>query len=168
MTRELALAIMIALGVLLLVGMTVSIIRRRATGRRIGPLPLPTDVPGESTASFAVLHVATTLASQPMERVWASPLAYRAKTLLDVRSGGVVLSLTGEGDMGLPAESITGCGRGSWTIDKAVDPEGLIVITWMHGGSEYDSYFRSVDQPAEDVLGAIGSILPPTTAKGSH
>ncbi len=167
MTRELALAIMIALGVLLLLGMTLSIMRRRATGRRIGPLPLPSDIPGEAMVSFNVLHVATTPARQPMERVWAAPLAYRAKTLFEVRSGGIVLSLTGEGAMGVPAESITGAGRGSWTIDKAVDPEGLIVVTWMHGGNEYDSYFRSVDQPAEDVLGAIDAILPPTT-KGSN
>ena len=168
MTRELALAIMIALGVLLLLGMTLSIVRRRAKGRSIGPLPTPRDVSGDTVVSFNVLHVATTLARQPMERVWAAPLAYRAKTVLGVRSGGVVLSLTGEGDMGLPAESITGWGRGSWTIDKAVDPEGLIVITWKHAGVEYDSYLRSVDQPAEDVLGAIDATLPPTTTKGSH
>lgn len=167
MTRELALAIMIALGVLLLMGMTFSIVKRRAQGRRISPLPLPSDIPGEVMAAFNVLHVATTPARRPMDRVWITPLAYRAKTLFEVRSGGVVMSLTGEGDMGLPAESLTGCGRGTWAIDKAVDPEGLIVITWSHAGVEYDSYFRSVDQPAEDVLGAIDAILPPTT-KGSN
>jgi hypothetical protein len=167
MTRELALAIMIALGVLLLLGMTLSIVKRRAQGRRIGPLPQPSDIPGDPVASFHVLHVATTLAHHPMERVWGSPLAYRAKTRLEVRTGGVVLSLTGEGDMGLPAESITGCGRGTWTIDKAVDPEGLVVVTWRHGGDEYDSYFRSVDQPAEHVLDAIDAILP-QTPKGSN
>lgn len=168
MTRELALAIMIALGVLLLLGMTLSILRRRSQGRLIGPFPRPGDVLGDTVGSFNVLHVATTVAHQPMERVWAAPLAYRAKTVLGVRSGGVVLSLTGEGDMGLPTESITGWGRGSWAIDKAVDPEGLIVLTWRHAGREYDSYFRSVDQPAEDVLGAIDATLPPTTKKGSH
>jgi len=167
MTRELALAIMIALGVLLLLGMTISIVTRRGKARSIGALPRPSDIPGEAVVSFNVLHVATTVAHKPMDRVWAAPLAYRAKTVLEVRSGGIVLSLTGEGDMGLPAESITGSGRGTWTIDKAVDPEGLVVVTWKHGGVEYDSYFRSVDQPAEDVLGAIGAILPPTT-KGSH
>ena len=167
MTRELALAIMIAVGVLLLLGMTLSIVRRRAQGRRMSPLPLPSDIPGDDQASFNVLHVATTPARKPMDRVWSAPLAYRAKTLLTTRSGGIVLSLTGEGEMGLPAESITGCGRGTWTIDKAVDPEGLIVITWSHAGGEYDSYFRSVDQPAEHVLGAIDAILPPTT-KGSN
>jgi hypothetical protein len=167
MTRELALAIMITVGVLLLLGMTLSIVRRQTAGKKLGPLPPSSDIVGVVTASFNVLHVATTRANQPMERMWTAPLAYRAKTLLVVRSGGVVLTLTGEGSVGLAAESITGCGRGSWTIDKAVDPEGLVVVTWKHGGNEYDSYFRSVDQPAEDVLGAIDAILPPTT-KGSH
>ncbi len=167
MTRELALAIMITLGVLLLLGMTMSIVKRRARGKGIGPFPQPTDISGDPEISFNVLHVATTPARTPMDRVWAAPLAYRAKTVLEVRSGGIVLTLTGEGEMGIPAESVTGTGRGTWTIDKAVDPEGLVVVTWMHGGTEYDTYFRSVDQPAEDVLGAIDAILPPTT-KGSN
>jgi hypothetical protein len=166
MTRELALAIMIALGVVLLFGMTLSIVRRRAQGNLLGPFPTPTDITGDVIISFNVLHVATTTARHPMDRVWASPVAYRAKTRLDVHTGGIVLRLTGEGDMGIPAESITGCGLGSWTIDKAVDPEGLVVVTWTHRGDEYDSYVRSVDQPAEDVLAAIGAILKPTE-KGS-
>lgn len=167
MTRELALAIMITLGVLLLIGMTLSIMKRRTRDLSIGQFPRATDIPGEVVSSFSVLHVATTHARAPMDRVWAQPLAYRAKTRIDTKPGGLVLSLTGEGDMGIPAESLTGSGRGSWTIDKAVDPEGLIVVTWTHGGHEYDSYFRSVDQPAEDVLRAIDAILPPTL-KGSH
>ena len=167
MTRELALAIMIALGVLLLVGMTVSIVRRRAKGRALGQLPTPQDVAGEVLSSFTVLHVATTTANNPMDRMWASPLAYRAKTQLDVCAGGLVLTLTGEGEMGIPIDSITGCGRGTWTIDKAVDPEGLVVVTWRHGTDQFDSYFRSVDQPAEDVLGAIEAIVPPSV-KGSN
>jgi len=167
MTREVALGIMIALGILLLVGMTYSIVKRRTRDQSIGQMPTPGDIAGDVLASFYVLHVATTQAKKPMERVWASPLAYRAKTRIDTKAGGLVLSLTGEGDMGIPTESITGCGRGSWTIDKAVDPDGLVVVTWKHGGAEYDSYFRSVDQPAEDVLDAIFAILPPQI-KGSH
>jgi len=167
MTREIALGIMIALGALLLLGMTISILRRQAQGRRIAPLPSPEDIRGDVVASFNVLHVATTPARDPMNRVWVSPLAYRAKARIDIRTGGIVLTLTGEGEMGLPAESITGCGRGSWAIDKAVDPEGLVVIAWTHGGNEYDSYFRSVDHLAEDILNALASILPPTS-KGSN
>jgi hypothetical protein len=167
MSRELALAIMIALGALLLVGMTLSIVRRRVRGRSMGPLPAAEDIAGDLIGRFNVLHVATTTAQNPMDRVWASPLAYRAKTRLDVHRGGIVLTLRGEGDMGIPVDSITGYGRGTWTIDKAVDPEGLIVVTWRQGSHELDSYFRSVDQPAEAVLEAIEAIHPPTT-KGSH
>lgn len=163
MTRELALAIMIALGVLLLVGMAVSILRRRRKGDGIGPLPPPQDVPGETVASFSVLYVATTVSNNPLERVWSNPLAYRAKAHINVRPGGLTLVLVGEGEVGITAESITGFGRGTWTIDKAVDPEGLIVVTWKHALAEYDSYFRSVDQPAEDILAAFDTVLPPTT-----
>jgi len=162
MTRELALGIMIALGVLLLVGMVASIVKRRSRGLVLGQLPLPGDIPGDIIGSFNVLYVATTAAENPLERIWATPLAYRAKARIDIRSGGLVLALTGEGDMGLPAESITGAGRGTWTIDKAVDPEGLIVITWRHAGQLYDSYFRSVDQPAHTVLDLISDIITPT------
>jgi hypothetical protein len=162
MTRELALAIMIGLGILLLIGMGLSIVKRRRTGTLIGSLPLPGDITGELIASFPVLYVATTQASNPLERVWATPLAYRAKARLDVRGGGIVLALTGEGDMGIPAESLTGVGRGTWTIDKAVDTDGLVVITWRHAGETYDSYFRSVDHPAEDVIDPITSIIIPT------
>jgi hypothetical protein len=160
MTRELALAIMIAFGILLLLGMTFSILRRKARARRLGPLPTASDVSGEILASFNVIHVATTVANTPMERVWANPLAYRAKTRIDIRSGGLTLALTGEGDLGIPRDSLSGCGRGTWTIDKAVDPDGLIVVTWTHANEEFDSYFRSVDHPTEDIVGAITATIP--------
>jgi hypothetical protein len=162
MTREWALAIMIALGVLLLIGMTLSILSRRQRGAALDPLPLPGDITGDVIASFTVLYVATTPSNNPLERVWASPLAYRAKARIDVRSGGLVFALTGEGDMGIPAESLTGVGRGTWTIDKAVDPEGLVVVTWRHAGKTYDSYFRSVDYRAQDVIDPITRIIIPT------
>lgn len=160
MTRELALAIMIALGILLLVGMTLSIYRRRKRDSAYGPFPGVSDVPGDVTISFRVVHIATTLAKQPMERVWASPLAYRANTVIEIRPGGLTLTLSGEGDLGIPGESISGAGLGTWTIDKAVDPGGLVVVTWRHGVVEFDSYFRAVDHTPGDVLSAIETILP--------
>jgi hypothetical protein len=162
MTREMALAIMIALGAVFLIGMTFSIVARRRKGALLGALPLPDVVTGETIASFQVLYVATTLANSPLERVWTTPLAYRAKARIEVRGGGIVLALTGEGEMGIPVGSLTGVGRGTWTIDKAVDTDGLVVVTWRHAGQTFDSYFRSVDHPAPDVIEPISSIMTPT------
>jgi hypothetical protein len=155
MTRELALVLIIAFGVLLLAGMVWSITRRRRRGSLLTPFPPASGVTGESLGVFGLLHVATTLAHTPLERVWTNPLAYRAKSTLEVTSGGLRITLRGEGDLGIPASDLLGAGRGTWTIDKAVDGDGLIVLTWRHEEVNYDSYFRSVDQPAEHVLEPI-------------
>jgi len=155
MTREFALVLIIAFGVLLLSGMLWSLIRRRRAGSLLTPFPPASEVTGESLGSFGLLHVATTLAHTPLERVWTNPLAYRAKSTLEVTTGGLRITLRGEGDVGIQASHLLGAGRGTWTIDKAVDGDGLIVVTWRHAGVDYDSYFRSVDQPAEHVLDSI-------------
>ena len=155
MTRERALIMIIAFGVLLLAGMAWSLNRRRQAGRMIPPFPPAQAVTGDSLGVFPLIHVATTVAEAPLERVWTNPLSYRARSTLEVTTGGLRLVLTGEGDIGIPASEILGAGRGTWTIDKAVDGDGLIVVTWHHAGANYDSYFRSVDQPAEDILNPI-------------
>lgn len=162
MTRELALGIMIALGVLALAGMTWSILSRRRKGDLLPAFPGAHILSGPEIAAFSVLHVATTMHNHPLERVWTAPLAYRAKTTLRLLRDGVLMELTGEGDVGIPADRIVGVSRATWTIDKAVDPEGLIVISWESGDTVFDTYLRSVDQPADTVLELMSTLIDHT------
>lgn len=159
MTRELALGIMIALGVLALAGMAWSIVSRRRRGDTRPAFPGASVVTGDVVASFAGLHAATTVHNTPLERVWTSPLAYRARSILRIHTDGLTVSLTGEGDLGIPRDALVGVARATWTIDKAVDPEGLIVVTWSHDGATYDSYFRCADHPADTVLAPISDLI---------
>lgn len=158
MTRELALGLMVALGILTLAAMVWSIAKRRRHGDAAVIFPGAEVVAGEVVAAFSVLHVATTPLNKPLERVWAKPLAYRAKTTVQVRPGGVSLILRGEGEVGIVASAIVAVSRATWTIDKAVDPDGLIVISWRHDDSVFDTYLRSVDQPADTVISTITSV----------
>jgi hypothetical protein len=158
-TRELGIIIMLVVMVLALAGAAWGFARRRKAGLRMPSVPAAELVNGEVTARFSLLHVATTLADLPLQRVWQNPLAFRAKTELEVCPDGLRLTLAGEGQMGLPASMMRGVSRATWTIDKAVDPEGLLVITWALGDTLVDSYFRSVDQPAEDVIAALQTPL---------
>jgi hypothetical protein len=162
MTREFALGMMIALGILALAGMAWSIVSRRRRGDSLRVFPPAEVVTGEILASFAVLHVATTIHNTPLERVWTSPLAYRARTTLRIHSDGLSLALRGEGDLGIVGPALVGVSRATWAIDKAVDPEGLIVVSWRHDGTLYDSYFRCADHPAEAVVSPISDLIEKT------
>lgn len=165
MTRELGIIIMLTLMVLALAGAACGFARRRRAGLQMSPVPAADLVTGEVIARFSLLHVATTLAELPLERVWQNPLAFRAQTQMEVRADGLRILLAGEGQMGLPASMIQGVARATWTIDKAVDPEGLLVITWALGDTLVDSYFRSVDQPVEDVIAVLQTPLTHQTAE---
>ncbi|BDZ38269.1 hypothetical protein [Microbacterium suwonense] len=78
MSRELAIAITIAIAVLILAAMVVGWRRRL---RRDSALTAPIGVPehAEVTGRYEILYVATTQHDQPLERLALKPLAYRAR-----------------------------------------------------------------------------------------
>lgn len=162
MTRELAAVIMLAALALLLV------LVWRGWRSRVGryrdlPDMLPaTALTGHPEKLFVLFYVATTEAGKPLDRVARSPLAFRAKTTLGTSPEGIVLQIPGESDVAISSNQLRGVGRATWTIDRVVDSDGLIFLRWRWGPLDVDSYFRSVDYPADDVVAAIESALPDT------
>jgi hypothetical protein len=49
-------------------------------------------------------------------------------------------------------------GLATWTIDRAVEPEGLMMVRWQLGEQEVESYFRIVDGDVRVVVDAISSL----------
>ena len=129
MTRELAITVMIALAVVVLLAMFFAWRRRL---RRDSGLTAPLGVPehAEVVRRDEVLYVSTTRHDQPLERLAVSPLTYRARGELAVTDRGVALCLDGSPTVFLASSRLVQVDRATVTIDRVVEPGGLIRISW--------------------------------------
>lgn len=114
------------------------------------------DTPTEqSLFDSAALYVATTLSGQPLERVAVGPLAYRAKATLSLFPSGLSVSIPGQRPFLISQESDIHAGVATWTIDRVVEPEGLVVVQWSLGPETVESYFRLVDGDSSHLISMI-------------
>jgi len=104
--------------------------RRTKRDEAMAAYPLPS-VHGEPLLATEVLYVATTPIGQPIERLAVQGLAFRGTAHLEVLPEGVMLRIAGEPANFLPADRISAAGEASYAIDRAVEPEGLVVISWI-------------------------------------
>lgn len=161
MTQELAAGLMIALAGLLL-GLAWWGWRNRQGRFRHLEGALVRTVPGSMPLlSFQGLYVATTLMNQPMDRVPVGPLSYRAKAQFAVHPEGVVVSAQGETPVLLSSAGGIEAGLATWTIDRVVEPEGLVMIRWNLGGTEVDSYLRIVETDTRPIIETVNSLRGP-------
>ncbi|AYF99104.1 PH-like domain-containing protein [Protaetiibacter intestinalis] len=137
--------------------------RRRQSALDVVAVP-PAEI-GEELGSERVLYSATTLAEQPLERIVVGGLGFRARGLMRIARGGVVLDLAGTAPAFIPLADIRGVGLASWTIDKGVDEDGLVFVRWELAGTLVDSYFRA-DDP--DRLLAVLTELSPSAAAAAR
>jgi hypothetical protein len=102
---------------------------------------VPTEL-GELLGEFSGLYLASTPLEEPLNRIAVRGLGFRARTTIEVFTAGLVFI----GDRFVPAATIDGIGRASYTIDRGVEPDGLTVVSWSLGDAHIDSYFR-LDDP---------------------
>jgi hypothetical protein len=112
-----------------------------------------------------VLYVATTKAGQPLERLAIRGLAFRARAELTLADEGVVLAVPGQDPIFLASAQLRSAQPATWTIDRVVESDGLIAISWRSGQTDVDSYLRVIDPPQHSrVLSTLSSLLPAPTA----
>ncbi len=123
--------------------------RRRTRDARLGAYPVPAAL-AAPVLEAEVLYVASTPEGEPFERLAVDGLAFRGAGRLEVFDAGVLLRIAGEPPSFIPAERITGVGAASHAIDRGVEAEGLVAITWQPLESEpgdaplrIDSYLRA-------------------------
>ncbi|GAB3387865.1 hypothetical protein GCM10027568_08070 [Humibacter soli] len=124
--------------------------RRRA--RRDAALVVPNtlDAPGEQLLTVQALHVATTYHDKPLDRVVVAGLAFRANAGVTVWAGGVTIAAPGEPNVAIAAPAIVGVGAATWTIDRTVERDGLILLAWHTAPTAaddavLDTYLRVTD-----------------------
>jgi hypothetical protein len=163
MTREGALAVMIAVAVVLLAGLAWAWWRR--TRRDATPLVVAGELPADAhvRATFDALYVATTARDAPLERIAAPGMAFRSKATVTVADEGVAVGLTGQDPFVLTPDRIVDVGQSTVAIDRVVETGGLTRLTWRtDAGSTVDTYFRPQDASARALADAVAGILPPT------
>jgi hypothetical protein len=133
----------------------------RARRRRQAGLPA-LDAPPASLGTPLlvddVFYVATTVAEAPTDRIAVRGLGFRSRAVVAVHADGLVLSIAGQPDAFIPVTAISGIGRATWTIDRVVGRDGLVVVTWMLGATAVDTYFKS-ERP-DALVGALVSLSP--------
>ncbi len=161
MTKELF-ALLCAGFVALLAALAVlGVLARRRRQRDIeAPQPWIQAVP---TLVVEALYVATTRAGDPYDRIFAHGLGFRGRTQLAIDADGVQL-VADRTEVRIPAERIRSVERATWTIDRVVEPGGIIAIAHSLG-ADVDTYLRIIgdDREAFDALrGLVRSRTQPT------
>lgn len=110
---------------------------RLARDARLASAPVPAD-PGPVVAAADALHLATTRAGAPLERAAVPGLAYRGRTRLAVHPTGVEVAVVGERPVWIPSAALAGTGRATWTLDRAVERDGIAVVAWRPPAAAVD------------------------------
>jgi len=166
-TRELAIATMIAVAVLILLAMLFAWRRRL---RRDSGLTAPLGVPehAEVARRDEVLYVSTTRHDQPLERLAVSPLIYRARGELAVTDRGVALCLDGAPTVFLASSRLVHVDRATVTIDRVVEPGGLIRIAWnVDDDTVVDSYLRLATGDPKNLISELQRLVPAAPDTGA-
>lgn len=145
--------------------------RRTKRDETLSAYPMPS-VLGAATLEMEVLYVATTPTGQPLERLAVQGLAFRGAARIEVTSEGLVLRIAGEPATYLPADRIVAAGEATYVIDRGVEPEGLVAITWIARVADpeltpphVDSYLRA-RYPGDSarIIVAVNDIAAARTA----
>lgn len=146
MDRSVLLAIVVVFMFVLLSLLIVGWRRRQKRQSTIAALTAPPPDHGKVLGEFDGKYVATTVADQPFDRIAVHGLGFRGPVCLEVTDAGLVVRIAGTPDFWIARDAVRGIHRATWTIDRAVEKDGLHVVAWSLGDHDVDSYLR-LDEP---------------------
>lgn len=92
-----------------------------------------------------VFYASTVFGDSQLNRVWAHGLGGRGKAKLFIDPAGISLERTGEPSILIPKEDLVAMSRVSATIDKGVERNGLLALTWKLGETVLVTNLRVVN-----------------------
>lgn len=129
--------------------------RKVSQGKLLPSLPAAFEL-SNATATNAH-YVATTLHGEPLTRIVASGLAHRGLAELRYGTEGLIVDRRGEPTLFLKREAIESVGATNATIDRVVERDGLLVVTWHSGSSVFDTLLRVLNQDARNQIRSLFS-----------
>lgn len=159
-TRDIAIAITIGVALLILLAMFFAWRRRlRRDSAHIAPIGVPEHA--EVLSRHEILYVSTTRHEQPLERLAITPLAYRARGEIAVTDRGAALCLDGSPTVFLASSVLVSVDRATVTIDRVVEPGGLVRVAWKtQVDTTVDSYLRVTTGDAQKLISELQRLIP--------
>jgi hypothetical protein len=139
----------------------------RSRARRQSGIAKPTLAPadlGECLAERDLFYVSTTRAGDQLDRIVVGGLGFRGRATVTVHPEGVVLDIAGLRPVLIERSAVRDIGRATWTIDRVVEPDGLLQLGWRLGDVDVDTYLRDSDDSRE-LVAAIRNMITPTGEK---
>ncbi|MGH8869282.1 MAG: hypothetical protein ACRDYU_14985 [Actinomycetes bacterium] len=138
---------------------------------RQGDVPALPGVPGDLGPILAGpdegVYVCTTRAGDWLDRVVRHGLGVRSRAVLTVAAEGVLLARTGAPDLFVPGDRLLGARTDRGMAGKVVTGDGLLVLTWEHGGVRLDTGFRAREVARHgDLVDAARTLARPAMLAG--
>lgn len=107
---------------------------------------------GEPLAEADAFYVATTFADNYLERIAAHGLGARGFSKIQVFADGVLISRIGERDLAIVGDDLISVSYSQVAIDKAVESDGLMVLSWRAGETTLATHLRIKDLSSRDRI----------------
>lgn len=121
---------------------------------------------GELLASAKIQYVATTFASNALERINAYGLGHRGFGQLLVFTEGVLVVRNGERPLALDRAQLQSVSKTQTVIDKSVEPNGLLSMAWLQENVELATHLRLVDSNSTgSIIKSLESIITREASK---
>jgi len=152
----------------------------RARARRDAELSIDAPKPsGELIADFSNAgYVATSRSDAPLERVAIPGLRYKGSARVTVRRDGIVIAVTGEEPVSIPAARVIDTSTARVRIGKAVERDGLSLLRWTAGSPAnetaeardvVESSFRFSDSSEQHRFAlAVAELTGPASSTQTH
>ncbi|GAA4668804.1 PH-like domain-containing protein [Frondihabitans cladoniiphilus] len=139
---------------------------RRQAGVSRPPVAPGDDVLGPATLEKRVFYVATSKNGDPLDRIVVGGLGFRGRATVSVHPTGIRLAIAGNDPILIEPAALREVGRATWTIDRVVETDGLVLVGWRLGDLDVDTYLRDSTDP-HDLIDAMNQLIT-TTGNGAE
>lgn len=126
----------------------------------LGSLKDLTALEGKPVVAARGQYVATVFYDRPLDRVVTGGLMHRGKAQLVVTDSGIGIERVGEESFAIDAKQLVAINRASSTIDRGVEADGLLAISWKLGETSVTTHLR-IDgaEDTTELANALGYLV---------
>lgn len=122
--------------------------------------PGPPADPGVPLYAAVGQYVVTTTGGDWLDRVTAHGLGNKATATAAVYPHGVLFDRSGDSEIYIAKENLTGTRLEGGMAGKFVEKDGLVVVSWTLGGQTFDTGFRTrYAADKAQLLAAISALI---------